>query len=218
MKKLVILLLISLISLSYAEAPKEIIIDDFEDGAIDADPAWWTFGASDVVVEKAKANKSDKLSKYTGKKSLKVVGSTEAWYIGGMGTYLAKDASNVTHLKMMIYGNGPQSGKINFQLYDDDNGNMELEQDVNRNYEPIFDDKFEFSLDITWKGWKVVVLDLERFKDANRAVGDNIWNPTTENESGGLLHFQLIFLANGKRGDVNAYIDNIKFISLNKKR
>ena len=212
MKKVSLFLLLIIIGLSTAESPKIIYIDDFEDGDITADPAWWTFGDSQVNVVSVPGIKEDKLAKNCGKQVLKIEGSTEAWYIGGMGCYLAQDATAVNAVKFMVYGNGPQSGRITIQLYDDDNNNEELEQDVERNYEPIFDDKIEYTFDVNWKGWQVITVPIDRFKDSNSGVGDNVWNPSKDNGSGGLLHFQLIFLANGKKGNINVAIDNIKLV------
>ena len=145
---------------------------------------------------------------------LSISGQTKKWYVGGMGSYIGKNAADFTHIKMFIYGNGKRSGKIEIQLYDDDNNNYKLEQDENNNFEPIFDDKFQYTVNVTWKGWQVKVIPLSKFKDVNKTVGDNIWNPKDKDGSGGLLHYQMIFLANNKIGPVNLYMDNIKLIKL----
>ena len=82
----------------------------------------------------------------------------------------------------------------------------------NLNYEPIFDDKFEYVVDITWKGWKRVVIPFRKFKDVNRSVGDNIFNPHADEDSGGLLHYQMVFLASAKKGIVELGIGSIEFL------
>ena len=211
----IILLLIILFTISVAaDSPKILQVDDFEDGNIIEEPAWWTFGDTEQVPVDTIIFKNSPLQKYLGKYALQVKGETKDWYIGGMGTYIGKKASSYTHIKLYVYGAGPKSGEINIQLYDDDNKNYKLEQDIENNYEPIFDDKFEYTINVIWKGWKVLIIPINKFKDVNKTVGDNIWNPDDEEGSGGLLHFQMIFLANSKTGPVDVAIDNIKFITL----
>lgn len=224
MKKLIALFLV-LGCLVYAEEGKVFNgeIDNFEDGNMIEAPAWWTFGDSDQTVVETDIWAKDPLIKYLGKYALQVKGETKSWYVGGMGTYLGVDASNYTHVKLHVYGSGADSGKLTIQLFEDDNGNTTLEQDVNNNYEPIFDDKFEYELKVNWKGWKVVQIPFKSFKDANhkdpkvkdsKNIGDNVFNPDHLNGSGGLLHFQFIFLANTKSGSVDMAIDNIRLMNL----
>ncbi len=220
MKKVIIVLFILGCMLFAEENVFNGLIDNFEDSNITEAPNWWTFGNSEQeVVETGKFNK-DPLYKYLGKYYMQITGKTKEYYIGGMGAYLAGDASNDTHLKLYVLGNGPDSGKLTIQLYDDDNGTTELEQDKANNYEPINDDRIEYSMNVTWKGWKVVLLPLplngqkSPFKDTNPKVGDNIWNPDHKAGSGGFLHFQFIFLATTKTGDINIGVDNIKLLNL----
>ena len=214
MKKFIAFLLV-LGCLVYAEEAKVFNgdIDTFEDGNITEGPAWWTFGDSDQTVVETDIWAKDPLIKYLGKYALQVKGSTKSWYVGGMGTYLAVDATKFSHVKLHVFGNGPDSGKILIQLYDDDNGNSTLEQDVNNNYEPISDDKFEYELKVNWSGWKVVQIPFTAFKDLNPKVGDNIWNPDHLNGSGGLLHFQFVFLSTTKSGSVNFGIANVRLMN-----
>ncbi|MDD5456164.1 MAG: hypothetical protein PHV30_03935 [Candidatus Margulisbacteria bacterium] len=201
-----------------ANTPWNGKIDDFENGNITEKPAWWTFGNSEQKVVESDVFSKDPLFKYLGRYVLEVKGNAKDWYVGGMGCYLGVDATPFTHVKLYVYGTGPDSGKLTLQLYDDDNGNYQLEQDVNKNYEPINDDRFEYSANINWKGWKVLLIPISSFKDTNKTVGDNTWNPDHKNGSGGLLHFQFIFLANTKTGSVNFSIDNIKLIDMRGKK
>lgn len=189
-------------------------IDTFEDGNITDAPQWWTFGDSKQDVVNTSIYSNSPLIKYLGSKSLQIKGNTDNWYIGGMGAYLGLDADKYTHLKIYVYGNGPKSGKVTIQLYDDDNFNYVLEQDVENNYEPIFDDKFEYTVNVTWTGWKILILPIDKFKDVNKTVGDNMWNPDGKKGSGGLLHYQMIFLASSKTGPIDVAVDNIKLITI----
>jgi hypothetical protein len=215
MKKLFALLLV-FGCLVFAEEAKVFNgeLDNFEDGNISEAPAWWTFGDSEQNVVESSLWAKDPLIKYLGKYALQIKGTAQAWYVGGIGRYLAVDATLFTHVKAYVYGEGPDSGKLTFQLYDDDNGNFTLEQDVNNNYEPIFDDKFEYTVNVKWKGWKVLLIPFTAFKDTNPKVGDNVWNPDHLKGSGGLLHFQFIFVSNTKTGTVDMAIDNVRLINL----
>ncbi|MDD4526544.1 MAG: hypothetical protein PHF25_00735 [Candidatus Margulisbacteria bacterium] len=217
MKKLLIAVIILMSTIIYAEEvkmPKVFELDGFEDGIISEEPAWWTFGDINAIPVSTQIYKGDPMQAYLGKYSLSLKGSTKDWYVGGLGTYVGIDASRYTHLKMFIYGNGPKSGKLTIQLYDDDNKNFILEQDVEKDYEPIFDDKIEFSQTVSWKGWKVILVPLANFKDVNPTVGDNKLNLDQKDGSGGLLHFQIIVLADDKEGTVDMAIDDIKLIDM----
>ena len=211
---LAMLLLLS--CLVFADEPWNGLVDNFENGSFTEKPTWWTFGDSVPKVIDSSPYSADPLYKYLGKFVLSVTGTASNYYVGGMGCYLGVDASPFTDIKLYVYGNGPDSGKIDIQLYDDDNNNTVLEQDPNNNYEPLYDDRFEYSFNVTWKGWKVVQIPITAFKDTNPKVGDNIWNPDKSNGSGGLLHFQFIFLSNTKTGNINYMIDNIRFITTSK--
>ncbi len=217
MKKLLMvmgLLMTTIIFAAEGSMPKVYDIDAFDDGTITEEPAWWTFGDINAVPVSSQIYKGDPVQSFLGKYSLALKGSTKGWYVGGIGTYVGKDASRYTHLKLMVYGNGPKSGKLSLQLYDDDNKNYVLEQDVEKNYEPIFDDKFEYTQTVTWKGWKVLLIPLKNFKDVNPTVGDNKMNFDTKDGSGGVLHFQVIVLADEKEGNVDMAIDDVKLIDM----
>lgn len=209
------LIILLFMSLSFAGTAVEL--DSFEDGNINEKPSWWIFGASTQEIVNADMFRSDPLGQYLGKKSLKISGYTNEWYIGGMGHYMTTDATKVTHLKIYVHGSGKKSGKIRIQLYDDDNRNYKIEQDEANDYVPLFDDRFEYVLKVNWTGWKMLHIALADFKDTNPKVGDNTWNPNTKNGSGGLLHFQLIYLAEEEKGNINVYLDNIKLVHIKKK-
>ncbi len=216
MKKIVLVLLM-LVAFAYAEEgkmPKVFDLDNFDDGTIMEAPAWWTFGDINAIPVNAMIYKGDPMVSYLGTQVLALKGKTKGWYVGGLGTYVGKDASRYTHLKLMVYGNGPKSGKLSLQVYDDDNKNMVLEQDVEDNYSPIFDDKFEFTQPVNWKGWKAILIPLVNFKDVNPTVGDNKRNFDSKDGSGGLIHFQIIVLADEKEGSVDMAIDDIKLIDM----
>ncbi len=217
MKRLFIIGLLLMTTAMFAEeSPKVYDVDAFEDGTIAEEPEWWTFGEINPVPVSSRLYNGDPLQQYLGENALSIKGSTDSWYIGGIGTYVGIDASRYTHLKLYVYGNGPKSGKLTIQFYDDDNNNFKLEQDVENDYDPIFDDKFEYTQEITWKGWKVLLIPIAKFKDVNKTVGDNQWNPTTNGESGGLLHFQIVCLSVEKEGVLDVALDNIKLVDMGK--
>jgi hypothetical protein len=143
---------------------------------------------------------------------LSISGQAQDWYVGGMGTYLAKPVDDYSHIQIDIFGNGENSGRLKVELFDDDNGSKEVEQDAS--YIPLKDDRFSYTVDISWEGWRQVVIPFAEFKDINPDVGNNVWDPDAENGSGGLLHVQFIVLANSKSGKASYKLDNVKFVKL----
>ena len=127
-----------------------VIIDNFEDGSISSDPEWWSF---DQVMLSSSHNPAK------GALSLSVKGKASDWYVGGMGTYIAKeeqDFSSFGSLEIDVYGFGPDSGKIKIELLEDDNGNWQIEQDPKKSFLPVFDDRFTYELVVDWIGWRPV--------------------------------------------------------------
>lgn len=187
-----------------------ITVDDFNDGEFKKSPEWWTF---DKVT--ATATKNPAKSGY----ALAIKGAARDWYVGGIGTYLAKDKQDLSKaatLDLDIYGYGPDSGTLKIELYDDDNGNWQIEQD-HKTFNPIYDDRFAYELKIDWKGWKHLSLPLAEFVDTNDGAGDNIWNPQQNNGSGGLLQMQIISIAASKNGKISYVLDNVEFREGNRK-
>ena len=80
------------------------LIDNFEDGDIVKDPAWWKF--DNVVLKTDKSYKlkggDSAVEGETGEYILKIDGSTSNWYVGGFGAYIAKDASGYSSISMDI--------------------------------------------------------------------------------------------------------------------
>jgi hypothetical protein len=186
------------------------LIDDFENGNY-SDPEWWKF---DNIMLNAVDNSSYGGGD-VGKYSLRMKGMASNWYVGGCGTYLAKPKTNYSAynaFQMDVYGNGPGSGTLQIELYDDDNGNWQVEQDPKKAYMPIYDDKLQRQIVINWKGWKTLTLPFADFDDANPNVGDDIWNPNQNGGSGGFLQIQLIALGPKKSGNVNFNIDNVMLV------
>lgn len=182
---------------------QDLLIDNFDDADITNAPNWWTF-------DRIQTSFPEAAEKRYGLYYLKVTGKAENYYVGGMGTYLGKDASMLDTWSMDVYGNGPASGTIKIQMFDDDNGNYQIEQDSK--YEPLYDDRVEYELPVTWTGWQTVEIPFNKFVDTNPGIGDDIFNPDQKNGSGGLLQIQLIFLATSPTGNVNIGIDNIRLI------
>jgi hypothetical protein len=143
-----------------------LMIDNFDDQDLELNPAWWHF---DKVEFSFVPNSQENISKL-GSHYLKVSGSTNDWYIGGMGTYLAIDVSQFKGITMAVNGFGPTSGRIKIELYDDDNGSNQLEQDSS--FQPLFDDKFQYELTVNWTGWQQITIPFSKFVDMNPAVGN----------------------------------------------
>jgi len=192
-----------------AESPNPYVIANFENGNITS-PEWWKFDSVTVTIAKnAKLTAGDKkVSKEVGKYSLNIKGKATNWYAGGCGTFVANpkiDFSKYSAIRIDVYGTGKDSGKMQVEVYDDDNGSGQLEQDKNKNYAPIADDKFSYQMPVDWKGWKRVVIPFNEFDDVNPGVGDDIWNPGV----GGLLQVQVIAISSKKVGNCDFFVDNI---------
>lgn len=185
---------------------KDMLIDNFEKGTITDNPAWWTFDNVKLKVVEILSENISSLGKY----SLQIEGKTKAWYVGGLGMYLAKPVDSYTDITLDVYGNGEKSGMIKLELYDDDNYTKVLEQD--KTYKPTKDDRFMYELKVTWNGWRKVVIPFEEFVDDNEGIGNDVFDPNGGKGSAGLLHIQLIIVASSETGMVNMKIDNIKII------
>jgi hypothetical protein len=190
------------------------VFDDFESGNYNSNPEWWVFdNVKPKVVSNSDYQTGDSTSLSDIKKySLNVTGTCTDWYCGGMGVYTARkntDLSKYNTFQMDVYGNGPGSGTIKVELFDDDNGNWQIEQDPKKNYAPMYDDEFVYNITVDWKGWKRVSIPIADFSDDNPGVGDDIWNPNQEGGSGGLIQMQLIFIGPKQSGKVNMNIDNV---------
>ncbi|MBU0687520.1 MAG: hypothetical protein KKB81_06725 [Candidatus Margulisbacteria bacterium] len=190
------------------------IIDDYEDGDAYTKPKWWNFdNASINVVSNDELRYGAKeVMQEAGLFSLRVTGEATQWYVGGFGTYIAKDASKYTHLSLEIYGTGPNSGTLKIELYDDDNANSSIEQDPAKRFDPLFDDRFVYELNIDWIGWKKVLIPFEDFVDENPKVGDDVWNPDILNGSGGLVQTQLIVTSAEESGTADFCIGSMKLV------
>ncbi len=187
-------------------AVRPLIIDDFEDANLVDGPKWFLFGGLSANIRQNDLTEFQHL----GVNSLHLYGSTSSWYVGGVGTYLGIDASQYQFMKLLIRGNGSQSGSLQIELYDDDNQNQVLERNSASPSHTLYDDKFIYTMDVTWVGWRVVILPLSNFRDDNPDVGDNVLNPSRKDGSGGLLQLQFVAFGNQEKGKVDFLIDSIR--------
>ena len=168
------------------------LIDNFDDGNITANPVWWTFGNISVKVVN---------------RSLIVSGKAKNWFVGGMGTLLAKinvDLGRYNAVQMAILGSGPGSGTIRIELMDDDKGTGK--------YEPLYDDTFSYDIIIDWSGWKNIIIPINKFKSNNPKLGNGKLNMTKKNGKGGLLQINLLFTASKENSSMKLNIDNLALV------
>jgi len=186
------------------------LVDNFEDGDITKDPTWWKFDNVVLRVEKAaKLTGGDPVVEdEAGEYCLKITGAAKNWYVGGFGAYVAKDTTGYSAVTVDVWGSGKNSGKMKIELYDDDNGNMQIEQD--KNFQPTNDDRFIYQFDVNWSGWKRIKIPLSNFKDDNPGVGNDKLDAEAANGSGGLIQIQFIIIASSQTGSVNMALDNIE--------
>ncbi|MFC1510788.1 hypothetical protein ACFL5U_00150 [Candidatus Margulisiibacteriota bacterium] len=190
------------------------LIDDFESGSIRSPREWWTFDISQSeIVDNAELTFGNKeVAAQAGEYSFLLKGTANNWYAGGCGAYIAKekqDLSKYNSFQLDIYGNGPGSGTLKIELFDDDNKNWQAEQDPAQNYVPVYDDKYVYDVRVDWRGWKRVVIPFDDFVDDNAGVGDDAWNPQQAGGSGGLLQFQFICIGAKDSADINFNLDNV---------
>jgi hypothetical protein len=195
-------------------AEKVFLIDNFESGSIKSPREWWTFDLqkAEAVSNKALSGGDDKVAGLVGDYSLAMSGMAKSWYAGGVGTYVAKEAqdlSKYTNFAMDVYGKGPGSGTIKIEVIDDDNNNWVVETDPSKNSIPTKDDRWVYEVKVDWDGWKHVSVPFTDFVVDNPGAGDGIWNPQQSNGSGGLLQVQYICIATTDTGKVDLNVDNV---------
>jgi len=190
------------------------MIDDFESGSLRSPREWWVFDIETAIPElnnSLTAGDEDVIKK-VGKYSFKLKGKANNWYCGGAGTYIAKENTNLSKYNTFnidVYGNGPGSGTLKLELFDDDNNNWQAEQDPSKNYAPIYDDKYITDVMVDWSGWRRISIPFDDFIDDNPGVGDDVWNPGQNSGSGGLLQLQFICIAPKPDGEINFNVDNV---------
>ncbi|MFC1617002.1 hypothetical protein ACFL2K_02165 [Candidatus Margulisiibacteriota bacterium] len=213
------------------------LIDDFEDGNFSFNPEWFQFGESTFIIKDNSENDNYKKSFFQwlkslfkkkhkdeipdvdeensiiGTQSLAIKGKATEWYLCGIGTYLAIDVQDYDELVLYIKGDGKHSGRLKIELFDDDNDSWNVEQDLEDNFKPIFDDLFKYEIEINWDKWRKITIPFSKFKDDNPGVGDDIWNPFQYNNSGGLIQIQLVALTprKAKRAHIRFSIDQLYF-------
>jgi len=184
------------------------LLDHFEDGDYLKNPTWWTFGSINLSVG---YNTSSGDTDFVQKRSL-IFQGLGARYIGGAGMYYPKDLSNFEGVRLVLWGNGPESGHLQIQLFDDDNGNFVVETFPDMKNTPSKDDIFLHTQRIDWQGWREVLIPFSEFHDANPGIGDDGWNPKQTSGSGGFLQVQLIAMSAKPDTPVFFKLDSIGFV------
>jgi hypothetical protein len=186
-----------------AHSGAEQVVDDFESS--DECPRWWTFGSLTYARVPADASATGH-----GRRVLAVRGHDPDRGAHGRGLFHLREIGSRRTLKLDVRGYGPSSGRLTIELYDDDNGNWEIEKDSS--YRPLHDDRFVHSLDVDWTGWRQIAIPVSLFRDDNPGVGNDVFDPERDLTSGGLLQIQLLFAAQpGGHGDVRLDLDNLRW-------
>jgi len=195
-----------------APSPKKAaypyLIDNFEDGVFNKDPEWFVFDNLVPTIEKNNtlSGGDPQVLAGLGEYSLKLSGAATNWYVGGMGLVMGIDASGYGSFEMDVYGYGEGSGKLKVELYDDDNGNSDIE--VDKNWKPTSDDLFVHEIDVNWSGWKHLSVPFSQFKIEGN--GNKVFDPNLKNGSGGLVKIQLITVAPAQTGAIKFNVDNLE--------
>ncbi len=187
--------------MSYSPDATGLTLEDFSSGALGAQ--WWRFGA---LQERFLVPDAPEV----GPKVLLLDGQATDWYVGGRGMYVGKDASAYQGIAFWVLGSGADSGIVKVQLFEDDNGNAQVEQD--HQYRPTKDDLLEYELKVDWTGWKHVTVPFSDFKDVNPGVGNDVWDPFLLKGSIGLVQVQFIYIAASPKGTVHAGLGTIRLV------
>lgn len=183
-------------------------LDTFEDGDHLKNPTWWSFGNLNLSVG---YNTSSVGTSFVQKRSLVFRGDASR-FMGGVGMYYPMDISSYGGLRLVLWGNGPESGHLQVQLFDDDNGNFVVDMFSDMKNTPSKDDKWLHTLRIDWQGWREVVIPFSEFHDGNPGIGDGVWNPNREKNSGGFLQLQLVAMAVNMAAPVFFKLDSLGFV------
>jgi hypothetical protein len=217
MKRILLVFLFGLVLLGAARAEFSFyLIDNFESGKAEK---WYKFGEVRLSVEKNSSLEGtvlsspegmvrDVIAESCGDYSLQLKGRATNWFAGGIGTDIFADATPFTRLQLDVYGNG-RGGRLKIELFDDDNGNMVLEQDPARDWLATSDDKWVAEVLLLGPGWTRISIPFSAFRLDNPGHGDGVWNPDHKNGSGGLLKVQLTLITDKPQGEVAVSLDNL---------
>lgn len=209
MKRILVVLIFCLGLMIAAQAEFSFyLIDNFESGKPDK---WYKFGEVKLTVDKNPSPEGivrDVIAESCGEYSLNLRGRATNWFAGGIGTDIFADTASFTRLQMDVFGNG-QSGRLKIELFDDDNGNLVLEQDPKRDWLATSDDKWVAEVPILGPGWTRLSVPFTAFRLDNPGHGDGLWNPYHKDDSGGLLKIQMTLLTDKTQGEVEVSIDNL---------
>ena len=182
---------------------------DFESGIDWVDSAsptyWWEF--SDVADTFNPSLQTSGAPQGNNWLRIQATDGDSSYYVGGVGHYQQLDWSAYSGLHVWINGDATW-GTINFELYEDDNGNWSHEMASDDIWQAGGYDSGNW-IPINWTGWKEVVIPFSSFSDKNPGAGNDIWDPVINPDgSGGLLQINLTCSA-PVGGNIDWGIDDI---------
>lgn len=190
------------------------VVEDFEDS--DSSIVWSPVGqATSKVIDAPKTTRDYRgIIRKAQKKSLEIIGTADDYYVGGIRAKLSGVSPAYTHIRLMIFSKGHSKGKLNIELYDDDNSNQVIDRDSDGTL--THDDKLSYTVYVNWTGWKQVVVPLSRFSDKNKSVGDDKWDPGIAGGTISINELELGIVSSSKTGSIYFAVDNIEFLRVEK--
>ncbi|OGC08606.1 hypothetical protein A2230_03820 [candidate division WOR-1 bacterium RIFOXYA2_FULL_36_21] len=204
MKKIVFCLLVSLSVFALAGAPFAkmtfYLIDNFEDNSFSN--KWYVFdNVEGTLVDNPGLDIEDSVSEACGEKSLKLIGKTNNWYVGGMGTLLEVDGMDYSRIVIDVYGSS-NFGKIKLELFEKEKDKVDQKGNLSET-------KWVVEIPVLGEGFTRYSVPFSSFysedtKDSGKVVFHG-------RQGGNISKLQAIFVASSKEGEFDCMVDNLMF-------
>ncbi len=183
------------------------LVEDFEDRDL---TGWWGFGE---LLFSVVENSAGQYEPTIQGRSVRLEGQANDRYIGGCGRVLGLDSSRFNAIKLLIKGNLPRkSGTLIVELYPSQDDAWLKESEERRRWFLKYEHRYTYTLEINWKGWRLVTIPFKAFLKDGARVRHLLYNPSTNTGAGTLIQLQFLILSGTKKGRADFQVDSISFI------